>query len=72
VVNEEPSEVLVKLKKLTVDGRPLLEPAVVSTSLKFGFRALGVGSMGERGAIRRFVTGLNEGPIVFNDMLTSG
>jgi len=72
VVNEEPSEVLVKLKKPTADCRLELGPKTVSISLKFGLRALGVGSIGEKGEISRFVTGLNDGPMVADDFVMSG
>jgi hypothetical protein len=72
VVNEEPSEVLVKLKKPTADGWLLLGPKTVSISLNVGLRALGAGSIGEKGVIKCFVTGLNDGPMLVNDLATSG
>lgn len=68
VVNEDPSDVLVKLKKPTAESWLWLLPVTVSLCVIPGRPT---GSSGDRGVMSLFIVGLNEGPILF-DFVTSG
>jgi hypothetical protein len=72
VVNEDPSEVLVKLKNPTAGWRLLVGPVATSISFKSCPCASVTGSIGESGVMSRFVTGLKEGLILVDIFVTSG
>lgn len=72
VVNEDPSEVLVKLKKPTVDCRLLLGTFEPSVSFESNPGASATGSIGKSGVISRLVVGLKEGLILADDFVRSG
>jgi len=72
VVNEDPSDVLVKLKKPTADCRLELELCMVPDSSESNRCASVIGSIGNSGVTSRFDIGLKEGLMLVVDFVRSG